>query len=126
MNKDEMRQVVQDVRSKLRVTKVTCTRSVKGRGGDVFVGFTAAWDSVQDDNGHVEDSESKASGMTLKEAKVAAHLLGLQTDVVAFEHALASSVIRPHQAEAAIKGVRQNYTVLMSTLLKDEESGNGE
>ena len=124
MDKNEMREIIKGVKDKMRVTKVTCTRSVKGRGGDVFVGFSAAWDSVAEEQGHLEDGETTASGMTLKEAKIAAHLLGLQVEVTAVEHAMAGSVVRPHHAGPAIKGVRHNYSKLMADLFQKE--GNGE
>ncbi len=120
--KREAKATIRKVRDKLKITKVVCTRSVKGRSGDHFVGFSAAWDSVQDDGGRglaetMDDSEVAASGMTLKEAKVAAYLLGMQADQTAFQNAAAGSLLTQAEAEHACKAIKHNYGRLMSSLL---------
>lgn len=126
MTKDEKKAYIKRVRDQLRITKVICTRSVKGRGGDHFVGFSAAWDSVQDDGGRglagaTTEGEEAASGMTLKEAKVAAYLLGMQVDQTAFENAAAGSIITGEECDTATKAVAVNYGRLMAQLLGDGE-----
>ncbi len=114
--------IIRNVRDNLKITKVVCTRSVKGRGGDHFVGFSAAWDSVQDDGGRgmaevMEDGEVAASGMSFKEAKVAAYLLGMQADQTACENAAAGSLITKAEADNAVTAIKHNYGRLMATLL---------
>lgn len=125
MSNDEIKAQIRRVREKLRVTKVVCTRSVKGKYGDTFVGFSAAWDSTQEDGGQSlvhtgDESAEKACGMTLKEAKMSAYILGMQTDVTAFEQAMAGSIITPDQCLQATKAIKNNYGQLMSKLLNGE------
>ena len=123
---EKMRATIRSVRDKLKITKVICTRSVKGRGGDHFVGFSATWDSVQDDGGKgmadlLSDAEQAESGMTLKEAKIAAHLLGMQADITAFENATAGSIVSQEESDAAIRALKNNYGLLMEKLLGSKE-----
>ncbi len=122
MTQDEKKALIRAVRDKIKITKVVCTRSVKGRGGDHFVGFSAAWDSVQDDGGRgmsetMDDAEVAQSGMTLKEAKVAAYLLGMQADQTAFENAAAGSLLSKAEADNACTAIKHNYGRLMASLL---------
>jgi len=126
MTRDEKKAVIKQVRDRLKITKVICTRSVKGRGGDHFVGFSAAWDSVQDDGSRglasmPSEADFAASGMTLKEAKIAAYLLGMQVDQTAFENAAAGSIITKGEADRACTAVAHNYGKLMAALLGGEE-----
>jgi hypothetical protein len=122
------------LREHLRVTKVVCTRSVKGRGGDTYVGFSAAWDSIQDDAGGAADLMSPQGdgdtriaqaqiGMTLREAKLAALVLGLQADVAAHDHSAASGNISPEQRDSAVQAIKANYSHLIADLLG--ETGGG-
>jgi hypothetical protein len=120
--------VVKKVRDRLRVTKVVCTRSVKGKFGDHYVGFSAAWDSMQDDAGGGADllsaqgeGETKIAvaqtGLSLKEAKVASLMLGMQADCAAHDHAMAGSNITVEQRESALRAIRNNYTKLIAETL---------
>lgn len=126
--------ILMKIRDNLRVTKVVCTRSVKGRGGDNYVGFSAAWDSIQDDAGGAaslmgtqSESETAISqsqiGMTLREAKLAALVLGMQADIAAHNHAAASGNIASGQRDQAIQAIKGNYSRLIVEAL---ENGNGE
>lgn len=126
--KEDMKATIKAVRDRLRVTKVVCTRAVKGRSGDSFAGFSAAWDTTQDDGGGQgadlietigEDDAKRAAsqGMTLKEARIAAHLLGMQADVTAFEHAAAGSILKKHECDRAVEAIKFNYGQLMAELL---------
>jgi hypothetical protein len=123
-NKDEMKATIRRIRDGLKITKVVCTRSVKGRGGDTFCGFSAAWDSVQEDGGqdmeNVMDDASQ-SGMSFKDAKVAAYLLGMQADTTAFENAAAGSIIRKDESDQAVRAIKHNYGKLMESLLGGKE-----
>ena len=115
------------IKKGLRVTKVVCTRSIKGRYGDAYVGFSAAWDTIQDDAGggadlnSAQDGDVKAAhhdgGMTLKEAKMAALVLGLQADLAATDNAMAGSTITVDQRLGAQKAIKHNYASLMSEVL---------
>lgn len=124
MSNDEMKALVKQVKDRLRITKVVATRSVKGKHGDVFVGYSSAWDSVQEDGGqglvHTGgEADEAAQGMTLKEAKMAAYILGMQADTTAFEQAMAGSIITPEQCERACKAIKHNYGQLMAKLLQE-------
>ena len=125
MKTAEMKTVIRNVKDRLKVTKVVCTRSVKGRGGDSFVGFSAAWDSVQEDGGQgmadvMDDADATASGMTLREAKIASYLLGMQADTTAFENAAAGSILTKDECDNAVRGIKHNYGSLMKALLGGE------
>jgi len=125
--KAKMKATIRQVRDKLLVTKVVCTRSVKGRSGDCFVAFST---SVQEDgvlglDGGMTEGEEAASvrtcGMTLKEATVAAHLLGMQADLTAHKHALAGSIITPKEFNDAQAAIKSNFGHLMAMLLGEDE-----
>ena len=123
MEQREMMIQIRAVRDKLRITKVVATRSVKGRSGDTFVGFSAAWDSVQEDGGQgldgaMEDDEVASQGMTLKESKIAAHMLGMQADITAFEHAAAGSICRKPESDRAVEAIKHNYGQLMAAVFQ--------
>lgn len=120
MGQDELRALVQRVKSGLKITKVVATRSVKGRGGDTFVGFSAAWDSVQEDGGQGvvsamdDDEESQtATGMTMQEGIVASILLAREADIAAYRNASAGGNISQTHADAAIAAIRSNYSKML-------------
>lgn len=121
MDSTEIKALVKRVRDRMVVTKVVCTRSFKGKHGDTFVGFSAGWNTVQDDGGqglvHTADEAGEiASGMSLRDAKVAAHILGMQTDQTVMDHALASSMMTTAEHERATKAIKHNYGTLMAKL----------
>ncbi len=131
MSTEEMKAVLREVRNKMQITKVVCTRSVKGKFGDSYVGFSAAWDTVQDDAGGGADLISAqgddvqvamhTSGMTLKEARLAALVLGMQADIAAHDHAMAGGNITQDQRNAAVRAIKHNYSKLMMDELGGEE-----
>jgi hypothetical protein len=117
------------IKDRIRVTKIVCTRSVKGKGGDSFVGFSAEFDSVQDDGSlGLENTldEPTQSGVSLKEAKVAALVLGLNVDIAAYDKAVAGSVCTVYEAQTAKNATKTNYGRLMRALLGDEAPGSEE
>lgn len=122
-DKKKMKAEIDRIRDKLKITKVVATRSVKGRGGDAFVGFSAAWDTTQEDGGKglvdTMDDES-GNGMTLKEARVSALILGLAADRAAHENAVAGSIVTPEEHQAALKGIYKNYGILVEAALTDK------
>jgi len=132
--KERTKQAVMNVKKHLRITKVVCTRSVKGKYGDSYVGYSAAWDTIQDDAGGsadlatVQDNDQDLAnhgGMTLKESKVASLLLGMQADVAAHDHAVAGGNISQTQHTESIKAIKHNYSRLIADLLGGDEPGNG-
>lgn len=128
---ESMKQAIERVKKHMRVTKVVCTRSVKGRFGDHYVGFSAAWDTIQDDAGGGADlitaQDDKdgplvvASGMTLKDARLAALILSMQADLAAHDHACAGSNITPDQHSGAVSAIKNNYMKLMADLLAPKD-----
>ena len=133
MDDQQIKAEIKRVRDMVRVTKVVCTRSVKGRGGDSYVGFSAAWDSIQDDGGGAADLASASTdaevqqanasgGLTLREARIAAYVLAMQADIAAHDHAMAGGNISPEQRESAVRALKANYNRLLTDLVGN---GNG-
>jgi hypothetical protein len=121
-SKTEITARLRRVRNSLRITKITCTRSVKGRNGDSFVGFSAAWQSVQDDVGGLgadlmsstsDDAVYAAQGMTLEDAKIARYMLALEADIAALESAAANGSISAKYFQDSVAGVKANYNRLV-------------
>ena len=110
---------IKRVRDKMSITKVVCTRSIKGRFGDSYVGFSASWDTVQDDAGGGGDlvgDDGASFGMTLKEAKLAGYIVAMQADIAAHEHAVAGGNMTSEQADQHIRVIKHNYSILMADL----------
>jgi len=129
--KKMLAEALDKVKKHVRITKVVCTRSVKGRGGDNYVGFSAAWDTIQDDSGGGADlnsaqdgdvEQANHSGMTLKEGRIAAHVVAMQADLAAHEHATAGGNLSSEQLDNARRAIKANYTKLMIETLRN---GNG-
>jgi len=128
---DAARKAICSVKNKLRITKTVATRSVKGRAGDHYVGFSAAWDTVQDDAGggasliSAQDGDEGTAfssvGMTLKESKLAAYILGMQADIVAHQNAAAGGNITPDECNNAVIVIKGNYSRLMAELFQDKK-----
>lgn len=119
------------VRSNLRVTKVVATRSVKGKYGDSYVGFSASWDSVQEDGGQGilstggEDDESRSeTAMSLQEAIVSSCVLSREADLAAYRNAMAGGNISVDAYRAAVKTIRQNYSKAIVQMLGVEEGSS--
>ena len=121
-SKEELRERLRHIRQGIRITKITCTRSVKGRTGDSFVGFSAAWQSVQDDHSgpgadvmadRVDDRVYAEQGLTLKDAKLARYMLSMECDLGALESGLANGTVTPAYFSDASKGIKNNYEQLI-------------
>ena len=137
-SKEEIQAKLREIRKGIRITKITCTRSVKGRNGDSFVGFSAAWQSVQDDvsgpgadvNADVQDDAVYAwQGMTLKDAKLARYMLSMETDIAALESAVANGSITPNYFADAVRGVKNNYNELVLRtmgVISDDDNGDSD
>ena len=133
---DEVREKLHQIRSGLKVTKITSSRSIKSRSGDSFVAFSAAYQSVQDDisgpgaataSSPEEESVYAEQGLSLKDARIARLMLSMECDVGALESALANGSISPDYYRDAVRAVKQNYEDLvlkeMGVLHRDETSG---
>jgi hypothetical protein len=130
--KTELKEALLKIKDKVRVTKIVCTRSVKGRNGDNYVGFSAAWDTIQDDAGGAADQitimddkdvvTSFKQGLSLKESRLASLVLGMQVDIAAHEQALAGGGITPEQRNVAVRAIRHNYGKLMSDMFANDNA----
>ena len=127
LKRKALRETLAHLKKHMRVTKVVCTRSVKGRGGDTYVGFSSAWDSTQDDSGGGGDLLQEgppSSGMTLKESQFAALALGMQADIAAHNNAMASGNITQEHRDEAVRLIKTNYTQLMLAEMGDKGGQN--
>ena len=115
---------LRDIKKKIRITKVVCTRSVKGRGGDSYVGFSASWDTIQDDCTHdlenvgdIDEAQS-LNAMTMKEALIASKIVAREADLAAYEHAVSGGSISSEHYQQAIRQIKANYDQLILEALK--------
>lgn len=128
MDKKSKQQVVKSIREKLKITKVVVTRTIKSRDGDLFVGFSAAWDSIQEDIGpgtdlsdtltEAEKASSISRGMSIAEAKIASYLLAAEVEETAINRAQANGA--PLTQEYSVPEMKLRYARLISRLLGDE------
>lgn len=124
---DAVKAALGRIKNNIRVTKVTATRSVKSSRGDHFIGFSAQYDSVQDDAGgpgedligHTASGEGLIStgSMTLKEARVAAALVQMQADISAIEHACAGGDLSRHQRDDEVKRIKGGFSRLIAEIM---------
>lgn len=117
----EQQAEIRYVRESLRVSKVVATRALKTKHGDFFVGMSAAWDTTQEDAGGMgadlidamgEGEQQQAivqRGMTLKQARIASLILGMQVDIQAVTHALCGGAIHEGEFNNAVKAIQRNY-----------------
>jgi hypothetical protein len=124
MTDDEIKNLLRRVQSNIRITKVVATRAVKGKGGDTYAGFSAAWNTVQDDSGGgiealLTDAAEAQSGMTLREARVAHLMLAMQADLAAHDAALAGGNISNNYHTEAQRGIKANYSRMIRETLAD-------
>ena len=123
----EVRELIQRVASRVRVTKVVATRSLKTKNGDHFVGFAAAWDSVQDDVAGpgadvelvMDDREVVASGFTLKEAMVAQLIVALKANLAVHQDARASGSISTEHYEDSCRALKNNFSLLVRQVAEE-------
>lgn len=123
-DRERIAAVVNHVKQRLRITKVVATRSVKTAKGDFFSGFSAAWDSVQDDHGSVPDAdmtftdaEVADSGMTLEESRVAHVLLSMEASIAAWRAAHAEGVVSEKDFNDRKTAIRRSHSALLTSIL---------
>ena len=112
-----MEDIIQKYKRQLKVTKIVATRAIKSRHGDNYAGFTATWDSLQDDNPSGDDSQSPTS---LEEARVAYLVLSMETDIAAYQSAWASGQITKEQLQGIVANIRANYITLIQDNTNDD------
>lgn len=134
MTQDEKKSILARIISGIHVTKVVATRSVKGKYGDTFVGFSAAWNSVQEDGGQDlvkagddTDDGQTVTGMTLKEAMIASCILSREVDIAAYRNAAAGGNITAEQARNAIANTKAHYGQVLLSLMdgRNDENPHG-
>lgn len=129
--KERVRAAIERIKKKLRITKLVATRSVKGKTGDNFMGMSATfWDSVQEDAGAGTDLvgamcqlEAGQVGTSLDnpEVEVAQHVLSMNANAAALEHAVASGVISTEYFKDAMQAMQNNYNVLILNAIRKRE-----
>lgn len=124
------------IKNGLRVTKVVATRAVKTKRGDFFVGMSAAWDTTQEDAGGMgadlidamdagEAQEAALQGgMTVRRAKIASCILGMQVDLQAASHALGGGAISYDEYVMGCRSIKRNYGKLLAEAVASK-NGNG-
>lgn len=119
LSKEEVLAKVNEIRSSIVVTKITCTKTVKSRNGDVFVGFSAAYRTFQDDgvgdthSTEADDAVVAEQGLSLADAKLARYTLAMECDVAAYESALVNGGITPEYFRDMVRSVRNGYNQLI-------------
>ncbi|MBQ73250.1 MAG: hypothetical protein CMJ67_10140 [Planctomycetaceae bacterium] len=125
-----IKDTVDRVKGKMRITKVVATRAVKTKQGDFFAGMSAAWDTVQDDAGGMgadtdistDTADSAASGMTLVEAQVAHILLSMEASIGAHRAALSDGAISESRFDDKVKHLKRNALAHLSRILPKPEA----
>jgi hypothetical protein len=123
---NDLKTELRAIRDKIRITKVVATRSVKGRNGDSFAGFSAGWQSIQNDYGGPgadamsdpeEDASNASQGMTLKEARVAHYMIAMTADIAALESAASNGSISDRYFNDTAAAVKNNYGRLIQKVM---------
>lgn len=101
----DLKEQITRIRGNTKITQIMVSRCVKmpRGGGDVFVSLTGNY-------GEPNDIES---GLTLEDAKVATHLLGLEANITAFQQARAAGILSGSQMESAIRHTKNNFGQLL-------------
>ena len=93
---------IEMVKSKERVSSITCSRVIKTRnGGDVFMSLTSSY------------GNQPSEGLTVEESRVAALLLSLQVNQLAIKQAAANHLITVDQMNNEMREMSNNYKILL-------------
>ena len=121
------RELVARVARNLVVTKVVATRSIRTSRGDHFAGFSAAFNSTQEDGGEnllsalPEGDEARSvNAMTIEESMIAAAILGRQADLAALRNAVAGGSIPSAEGARIAERIRANYRTMLAEEVTDE------
>lgn len=108
---------ISEIEASLRVTKIVTTRSLKTKQGDTYTGFTALWDSTQDDD---PSGDTPTSSLTIEEARIAHLLLAKETDVASYTSAIANGSIGLEEGQKAISMLNQRYEHIIQLYYKEK------
>lgn len=122
MTDDELKNLINDLHGKIRVTKITATRSIRGNNGQTFAGFTARSDSLEDESGGDAHDEVIQDGHTMRDARLTYYLLAMQADLASINAAWAGGGIPASVRDEMIRSTKRNYTML----LRNAAKGDGE
>tara|TARA_B100000073_G_C23603209_1_gene521279 strand:+ start:119 stop:463 length:345 start_codon:yes stop_codon:yes gene_type:complete len=111
--KEELKAQIVRLRGNTKVTQIMVSRCVKmpRGGGDVFVSLT----------GNYGDPNDVEAGLSLDDAKVATHLLGLEANIMAFQQARSGGILSGQQMESAIRHTKNNFGELLMSLGEDKK-----
>jgi len=111
--KDLKEQIVR-IRNYTEISQITVSRSVKmpRGGGDVFVSLTGNYG---------DQNECVGPGLSLEDARVATHLLGLEANIMAFQQARSAGILSGEQCESAIRHTKNNFGQLLMSLDGDKK-----
>jgi len=109
--KDALKSKIVMIKENAKVSQIMVSRIVKSPrgGGDVFISMTANF-------GHPDDEGGESEMLSLEDAKIAAHLLGKEVNVVAHEHAAAGGIITSAQMESCVTKIKGNFNHLVTRL----------
>jgi hypothetical protein len=127
MTDDAIRETLRRIKSNIRITKVVATRAVKSKSGDTYAGFSAAWNTIQDDSGGgidsiLDDEAEASSGMTLNEARIAHLMVAMQADIAAHDAAMAGGNITIAFHREAVKAIRSNYSRMIREVFNPSDT----
>jgi len=113
---EQIKGTVQEIKTRMNVTTITCARTVRGRFGDEYLAMSVDLESVKNQD---PSGQGTVAGMSIKEAKITALLLAMKTDIGAFRNAVASGLITKEHGEESIRMIKYNH----ARLLEDEFGG---
>lgn len=94
----ELKEKISNLKEGLKISQIVVSRIIKNReGGDVFVSLTA---------NHEEP-------LSLKDARIASHLLGLEVQTQALEQAVGAGIVPSYKLDGAKSALRANFSKLI-------------
>lgn len=117
-----MKRTIDDLMSNFKVTKIVVTRSIKSPHGDIFVGWSGAYESVQEDQGGATDlitEEEVEPGFSLKETRALTRRISLDVHAQALRSAEVSGLITEQVRDQQIEQAKRRY---VASLKKDPSS----
>jgi|LauGreDrversion4_2_1035121.scaffolds.fasta_scaffold47847_2 hypothetical protein len=95
---EELKKKILTLKDGMKITQIVASRVMKNReGGDVFVSLTANYDGE----------------LSLRDSKIASHLLALEVQTQALEQSVAAGITPPFKLDAAKKALMTNFTKLI-------------
>ena len=131
---DDQKAELRRIQNGLRIGKVVVTRAVKTSRGDFFVGWSAAWDTIQEDAGGMgadlidamDDGEQHAvlrqHGMSQRQARIASLILSRSVDLQAGLHALGGGAISDSDFAQSARAIKNKYDRLIASAVAGKDS----